>query len=205
MMIALDRYALTGHNLGVEGKRFAAVWMHGCHRGCKGCIAANRNAAPAKLVYGTDFFAEMLYRGAPELEGIVISGGEPFLQADALRSLLQQLDRRYPKRLGVMIYTGDTIEELREQHNPAVDWTLARTDILVDGEYIAVLDDNLPYRGSRNQRIHFLSERYSMTDFSATERKASILHTENEIILSGIPDRQTKKLLEVFCRKEPPS
>jgi anaerobic ribonucleoside-triphosphate reductase activating protein len=92
-------------------------------------------------------------------EGVTISGGEPFLQAEALRRVLLAIKEKAD--YGVIVYTGFTLEELRAENDPERTLLLREIDLLIDGRYVAELDDGRPYRGSSNQRLHRLSGRYS--------------------------------------------
>lgn len=72
--------------------------------------------------------------------GLTISGGELFLQAKALADLIQEVRKKTD--LGVMIYTGFTLEELQEADNPDYNLLLEQCDLLVDGPYIDELNDS---------------------------------------------------------------
>ena len=89
-------------------------------------------------------------------EGLTISGGEPFLQAPALAKLIRQVRRQ--RDVGVIVYTGYRYEELPGL--PGGEDLLAQIDLLIDGEYIKALDDHRGLRGSSNQRVIPLTDRY---------------------------------------------
>jgi len=93
-----------------------------------------------------------------EIDGITFSGGEPFMQARALVCLIDAIKKQ--RTMSFMSYTGFTIEELRERHEDAQIQLLSRLDILVDGRYLRDQHATLLWRGSKNQRIHFLSDRH---------------------------------------------
>ncbi len=57
-----------------------------------------------------------------------------------------------------MVYTGYLQEELRTGLIPEAAELLLRVDILIDGLYME--SAVLLWRGSRNQEVHFLTERY---------------------------------------------
>ena len=201
MILEVNRYAKNGYQLGPATACTAVVWLHGCDRGCKGCIAFEWNNSPARERYPAEMLADILCKDMPALDCIVLSGGEPFRQPEGILELLQALGQKLKKPVGVMIYTGYRYEELlvRAQHEPAVGDVLARTDVLIDGPYIAEQDDEKPYRGSRNQRMLFLSDRFSEADFPAKTRSAKIESGYGEITLSGIPDNITKKRWHERC------
>jgi anaerobic ribonucleoside-triphosphate reductase activating protein len=92
-------------------------------------------------------------------DGVTISGGEPFLQAAALAEMLRILRLDFGYDTGVIVYTGFLLEEL--QQIPAMKPLLEQTDLLIDGPYVRELDDGRSLRGSSNQRIIPLTNRYN--------------------------------------------
>ena len=202
-MVYIDGYSFNDV-LGPHGESCVSVWFHGCHRHCKGCIAANwNNSNEAKLSVSADFLASMIAEEAAEkqvnIDAVVISGGEPFLQTAGVEAFLSFLSAELGHFPGVMIYTGYTLEELKllSETSPCISDLLDITDILVDGEYIEELDFNEPYAGSKNQKIHFLSDRYSAKDLPEKERITSILFPdEAEFMMVGIPSSEAKMVWE---------
>lgn len=90
------------------------------------------------------------------LDGISISGGEPFDQAEGLAALVRLL--RSQRDCEVLIYTGYVLNELQQQGG-AVAELLAMTDILIDGPFEVDTANTLQWRGSDNQCVHLLSPR----------------------------------------------
>jgi anaerobic ribonucleoside-triphosphate reductase activating protein len=136
------------------GERFV-VWLQGCSLRCPGCW--NQEMWPQ---HGREWMsgnALMELAQAQEgIEGVTITGGEPLEQAEALVPFLEQARSA---GLSVMVFSG---YELGEVGTPAVDAVLSLTDLLVAGRYReAERAEGLRWRGSANQRIHFLTGRYS--------------------------------------------
>lgn len=101
-----------------------------------------------------DDILELLDRAMP-LEGVTFSGGEPFVQASGLLQLAEAVRER---GLSLMAFTGYEIEELSASDQRRL---LGLLDIVVTGRFVASLKrTDLRWRGSSNQRVHFLSERY---------------------------------------------
>jgi len=98
------------------------------------------------------------------IEGVTLLGGEPFAQAAALARFAKRI---HDLGLSVVTYTGYRVERLL--HKPEEGWgdLLAETDILVEGPFWAnEFSANLLWRGSRNQRIVFLSDRHTSQELS---------------------------------------
>ena len=87
----------------------------------------------------------------PLTDGLTLSGGEPFAQAEACLELAKIA---HAHQLNVWSYTGWTFEHLRDHGTDAQKALLAELDVLVDGPFL--LEQRtlaLPWRGSRNQRV----------------------------------------------------
>lgn len=138
------------------GKR-AVLWVWGCSRGCPGCLASLFNGAPETASVSMESVAAGLLEST-NIEGITLSGGEPFEQATALTLLVQKL-RRKRRELSFCCYSGFTLDELKSG-TPDQQALLAELDILIDGPYRREYAADLLWRGSSNQRVHFLTNRY---------------------------------------------
>jgi anaerobic ribonucleoside-triphosphate reductase activating protein len=126
------------------------------------------------------------------VEGITITGGEPFLQAEGLAKLVGEV--RSQRDFGVIVYTGFTLAQLEEkaEREPAIRELLETIDLLIDGPYLAELDDGRSLRGSDNQEVHPLTDRYAeiVSDWYGRSRRAAELHlVGDELFLAGIPGR----------------
>lgn len=135
------------------GVRFV-IWTQGCSRRCKGCISSEFQPIDAGYLIDVDVLASKIC-SAKNIDGITISGGEPFLQAKALCELTRILKDQRPD-LNIIVFTGNQIEKLTDNNSL---YFLKNIDLLIDGEYIAELNNNKGLRGSSNQRFHFISER----------------------------------------------
>lgn len=75
------------------GVRYA-LWVQGCPRRCPGCVAENAWDPDGGERIPVDALAvEIVLSGA---EGLTVSGGEPFLQAEALAELLEKVKKTLP-------------------------------------------------------------------------------------------------------------
>jgi anaerobic ribonucleoside-triphosphate reductase activating protein len=148
------------------GNRFV-LWVQGCGIGCRGCISPQWIPFSGGRTEDVTTLADRISEDA--VDGLTISGGEPFAQAEALAELAAQLRAR--RDLSLMSYSGYTIEHIRAHGSAAQHRLLATLDILIDGPYLPNRQANLRWRGSANQRIHFLTDRHAdlaeLADISA--------------------------------------
>ena len=87
----------------------------------------------------------------PLADGLTLSGGEPFLQAEDCAALARLAHER---GLNVWAYTGYTYERLLEGDLPGALALLEQTDVLVDGPFLrAEKSYEALFRGSTNQRL----------------------------------------------------
>jgi len=158
----------------------AVIWVQGCPFRCKGCVV------PESLPFdgGELLDVESLSHELSELEeiqGVTFSGGEPMSQAGALVALIDAT--RNKRDLSFAAYTGFDYETLRDKGTPAQQQLLTRLDLLIDGPYISTRHTDLIWRGSDNQRVLFLSNRYREMANRMHDRGTRI---ELEITASGV-------------------
>lgn len=139
------------------GIRFT-LFTQGCYHNCKGCHNPETHDVNSGYLVTVDGIYNSILSN-PLLRGVTLSGGEPFLQAEALVELTNMI--RANTKLDVMCYTGYTYEKLQDisTTDKYVSKLLKNIDILVDGPYQEKNRDlNLKFRGSTNQRILYLKE-----------------------------------------------
>jgi anaerobic ribonucleoside-triphosphate reductase activating protein len=117
-----------------------------------------------------------------DIEGVTLSGGEPLQQADAVLSLLQRLRER--TTLSLVLFSGYTLQEIRDL--PKGTNILGLVDVLIDGRYEARERLGTGLRGSHNQRVHLLTERYSMADIAATPEAEIRIAPDGSFTMSGV-------------------
>jgi anaerobic ribonucleoside-triphosphate reductase activating protein len=138
----------------------SVVWVQGCSIHCPGCL--NRRTHPHRALHIVDprqLARQLLDVG--EAEGLTISGGEPFEQAEACAELSAAY--RASGRT-VMAYSGYSFDALLASTDPAVKRFLAQIDLLIAGPYVrAQRCAGELWRGSTNQTVHFLTDRLKGT------------------------------------------
>lgn len=162
------------------------IWTQGCPFRCKGCATpASRSLDTDKKICISDLADDILSR--PAIEGITISGGEPFLQAGVLADLLNITSSKRPE-LTVLAFTGYTLKELIW---PEAKRLLSHLDLLIDGPYQQDLNDNIGLRGSSNQCFHFFTPRLLpwKDELIYGKRKVEIHIRHNKNVVYGIPSK----------------
>ena len=136
----------------VNGEGFRSVlFLSGCPHHCPECHNAPMQDSNYGDLINFEAILTRIEKVLPLIDGITLSGGEPFAQAKELILFLEILKNRFP-RLTVWCYTGYTYENLTYDHTFCK--LLHLIDVLIDGPFIAALKNpNLKYRGSSNQRI----------------------------------------------------
>ena len=125
------------------------VFVQGCSHHCPGCHNPHTHDFAGGRVVDTEEIVAQL-RGNPLLDGLTLSGGEPFEQPDACAELARQA---HALGLNVWCYTGYMYEQLLAG-DASRQALLSELDVLVDGPFLlAERSLDLLYRGSRNQRL----------------------------------------------------
>ena len=137
----------------------AVIWVQGCTIGCSGCYSASTHPHSSNSLVEPSEVVEWIL-AIPSIEGITISGGEPFEQAAALVDIIGQMKRVRPE-LTVFIFSGHEYQTLLQSEEKSVRKLIQHSDMLSTGPYIAKLRDQaLLWRGSSNQELHYITERY---------------------------------------------
>lgn len=150
------------------GIRFC-IYAQGCRHNCLGCHNPQTHPFDGGNLKNVDSIIEMVKKN-PLLDGITLSGGEPFEQAEAFAELARRV---HDIKLDVITYTGYTYEEIIRDCKIKKGWEslLNETDYLVDGPFeINKKNPLLKFRGSENQRI---------IDVKASKRNGQIVLVED--------------------------
>lgn len=175
----------------------AVAWVQGCPLACPGCIAPDwipPDAGAARAVSPADLAAELL--ADPGVTGFTFSGGEPMAQAAGLAEAIEIARRR--RDLTLICFTGYRLAALTARPGPGVEDLLARTDVLIDGPYVAARNDDRGLRGSDNQRVHFLTGRLAPAagELRSGPRRAQIRLRGDSALLVGVPSRPVAEAFE---------
>ncbi|MEE3449333.1 MAG: anaerobic ribonucleoside-triphosphate reductase activating protein [Acutalibacteraceae bacterium] len=128
------------------------IFTQGCPHNCEGCHNPQTHSFDGGYISHPENILKAI-DADPILKGVTFSGGEPFMQAEALAMLAEEIHKR---GLNVLSYTGFTYEELLQsfEKHPDREKLLRQCDYLIDGRFVLALRSlDLKFRGSSNQRI----------------------------------------------------
>ena len=164
----------------------AVIWTQGCPFNCINCMTPKSIGINGGIELDIKVLADEINK-IDGIEGITISGGEPFIQSKSLYNMLKLIK----KDLGVIVYTGFEYEKIRN------DKLMSKIDLLIDGKYIDELNDGIAYRGSSNQRAIFLTNRYKKfkDKYNSYNRKIEI-RIKDGVEIIGIPSKKTLKRIK---------
>lgn len=150
----------------------AAIWVQGCSIHCRGCLSHDTwDADPAREVEVGDLLAWIESLPAASVDGVTISGGEPFDQPDALLALVEGLDAwraELAHEVDLLAFSGYPLRRLEDRHAAL----LARLDAVIAEPFRRDRPTRLLWRGSSNQRL---------VPFSALGRRRYGPYLEQEV------------------------
>lgn len=159
----------------------AVIWFQGCTLGCPGCFNPETHAPSSGDTTDTEDIFHKVMACPDPIEGVSISGGEPFQQPEALLDLVQRFSTA---QLSVLVFSGYTLNAIRAL--PLGPGILHHVDVLIAGLYVQSAHSGRALLGSANQSIHLLTSRYRHADFQDVPTREVILHRDGTITLSGI-------------------
>lgn len=134
-----------------DGFRYS-IYLSGCAHHCKGCHNPESWNPKAGILLTQEMVDQMVkeIKANPLLDGITLSGGDPFFYPQSLLKLLKILKEE--TGLNIWCYTGYTLLELKAEKE--LNACLEYIDVLVEGRFVQELyRPDLTFVGSTNQRI----------------------------------------------------
>jgi anaerobic ribonucleoside-triphosphate reductase activating protein len=158
-------------------------WTAGCSIHCPGCINPQWLDPSSGIDLPVSSVLEMLELRQAAIEGITFSGGEPTEQPEPVAEIAEAA-----RRLGltVLLFTGRTFDACRS--DPLRRRLIDACDIVVAGPYLAGAPDRRPLVGSANQRIHFVTGRYTQEDLHGIP-DAEVIVDGSRLIITGLYSR----------------
>lgn len=174
------------------------IWLQGCPFRCPGCFNEEFQPNIVKNLITVEDMAKKII-STKGIEGVTYSGGEPMMQARGLYYLSKILKE---KNLSILCYTGFTFEELKNSNLPYVKKFINYIDILIDGRYEKEKAANLPWRGSANQKVYFLTDRYKSYESFVNQNISEVefITSNKGFIMTGIWSDEFNKKLKKYIK-----
>jgi anaerobic ribonucleoside-triphosphate reductase activating protein len=157
--------------------RRAGIWTQGCGIGCEGCVSRDTWDPDPATEVGVSDVLDWCAALPDDVDGVTISGGEPFDQPEAFLALLDALHTWRAGRsrpIDLLAYSGRSPAVLRARFAEH----LARLDAVIPGRFVAAQAPGNRWRGSANQELIPLTplghERYD----AEVERPAGRTHLQ---------------------------
>lgn len=209
MKIALNRLHYPVTTLG-PGRR-VGIWLQGCSIGCPGCMSRDTWVTRPHHLVDVDAVVEAVtgIAGSGPVDGITISGGEPFEQRQALLALLRTLrawlSDTHPDA-DVLCYSGLPWARLQRDHAEA----LALLDAVVPEPYVRNRPQVYVWRGSANQPLHCLTERgrrryarfVALPVQDAAVPRVQLTVDDQGAWMIGLPDPEALRAIEAAMADE---
>ncbi|GIJ48358.1 radical activating enzyme [Virgisporangium aliadipatigenens] len=170
------------------GRRIG-LWTQGCGIGCAGCVSRDTWSPSQDRAIPVEEVVAWCDAVEGPVDGITISGGEPFDQPAALEELLRRLhDWRGGRAIDLLCYSGRSQAALRSRFGHLLE----RLDAVIPGPFVAQLAPGLKWRGSTNQELVPLSplghERYDHEiDAPADRTRLQVSMRGDTVYQIGVP------------------
>jgi anaerobic ribonucleoside-triphosphate reductase activating protein len=156
-----------------------AIWFQGCTIGCPGCCNPELQEMKTAHIMSLEEIVSIAEKSKQEngIEGVTYLGGEPTIQ----KYLSELSDELHKIGLGVILFTGYKIKQLKQQLIDSVD-------LIIDGQFIEKkLDQNRNLVGSTNQTFNHISNRY-LNDMAWFTNKRDLqvdVNVSGELLVTG--------------------
>ena len=205
--LAFVKHGITDLGPGMR----TVIWVQGCKKNCPGCVAPeHRPMDCGERKPCRELIEEIQCNGGHSL---TISGGEPLLQWKGLKRVIDGMPGM--RADGIILFTGYSVESdilPLMAADPDFSDFITSLKFVIDGEYIADLNDDRGLRGSSNQNLHMIcdgklyrymgGDRWISSDgsvisaeeplgFGSRLRTSSIEMDLESMTIVGIPDKST--------------
>jgi anaerobic ribonucleoside-triphosphate reductase activating protein len=158
----------------------SVLWVQGCSIGCDGCFnpSTHNEDVADERVSVTELVNWVL---AQSVDGLTISGGEPFQQLAGIAELARAVRLA---GLTVIVLTGFTSTQVRalmEEQDLKECF-----DVVLAGPYRTSMHIAASLRGSRNKEYLFFSDVYSEQDFDTVPVAEVLIEVDGTVLVTGI-------------------
>ena len=176
---------ITGVKTLGPGNRLV-IFTNGCRKRCPGCVSQRLQKFDKRTEI--DVIEAIKEFSLANVDGVTISGGEPFIQEKELAKLVRYFNDQSID--DILIYSGYTLKQLQNKNNLDINYVLDNIGVLIDGPYIQDKNDNTGnLKGSSNQSIIFIREglKEKYDNYFKIERSCQEFTVGNIKIGIGIP------------------
>lgn len=200
LTVGISRIHFPVTTLG-PGRRLG-IWFQGCSLRCEGCISVD-TWATAKTLIPIEQLMTKLSSYLPLIDGITISGGEPFDQFEALLAIVVQLRER--TKVDILVYTGYAVEDITDQLQQIKPYI----DVLISDPFQRQSSQTLRLRGSDNQRLHCFTSQavekfaYYQQAVTTEDKVLDVMFdAEGVVWFAGIPRRDDFVKLQTLLKQQ---
>jgi anaerobic ribonucleoside-triphosphate reductase activating protein len=156
------------------------LWVQGCSIGCGGCFnPSTHNEGLTDDRFSVSDLVDWVL--AQSVDGLTISGGEPFQQLAGIIELARTVRLA---GLSVIVLTGFTSTQVRalvEEQDLKECF-----DVVLAGPYRTSLHVAASLRGSMNKEYLFFSDVYSQKDFETVPEAEVLIEADGTVLVTGI-------------------
>lgn len=160
------------------------IWLRGCNLMCEECMSKDLWDVNDKSYMSVLDVYNIILEYKNKIDGLTISGGEPFLQIKSLLPLIKQLFENITK--DIILYTGYTVKELEENYFYEYNEIKKYISVLITGRYIKEMNNSIGLAGSSNQEYITMNNMYTIDELKNYKREINIFNFNNSIVLVGI-------------------
>lgn len=169
------------------------LWTIGCHKRCKKCANPELQEFNITKNVPLEQIKQMLVNiDMDEVDGITVSGGEPFAQPEELRRFLEFIS---PFVEDILVFSGYTYEDLKNMEDSDIQGCFPYIGVLVAGEYIDEKNDNkTALIASSNQQMIFLKKtlQKKYADYMKKGRQIQNVFYGDSLMSLGIHNNRRK-------------
>lgn len=187
----IDRLLYPVHSLG-PGDRLA-IWIRGCKKRCFNCANPELQLFNPNSEVSMTVIKEMISKIDKKIDGITITGGEPFCQA---KDLFEIITFMLEITDDILIFTGYSKKEIYDLNNDYALKCIEKATVVIYGEYVDELNDNhTPLIASSNQVIEFYNPKINnkYINYMNNGRIIENFYYNDNLISVGIHNSRRKK------------
>ena len=170
-----------------------AIWIRGCKKRCFNCANPELQLFNPNSEVSMTVIKEMISKIDKKIDGITITGGEPFCQA---KDLFEIITFMLEITDDILIFTGYSKKEIYDLNNDYAIKCIEKATVVIYGEYVDELNDNhTPLIASSNQVIEFHNPKINnkYINYMNNGRIIENFYYNDNLISVGIHNSRRKK------------